>query len=157
MSPSRFKTLFACFFIYIFSSQFRTTRYKFSLQEFMFHCKKPPAKKASKTLGKDVPNQAAKLPTTSGLLKKIYFEKICPRQRSCPGQVACSKKNSFFEKNVLPQATKLPGTSGLFKKIGFFEKQFCPRQRSCPRQVARSQESEQPLQRSAFWGSGDFY
>ena len=38
--------------------------------------------------------QAAKLPGTSGFFKKnrISEKKICPRQRSCPGQVACSKQ-----------------------------------------------------------------
>ena len=85
--------------------------------------------------------QAAKLPGTSGffkkkrsvsgkrsapsseaaqdkwlLIKKVdVLEKFCPRQRSCPGQVASSKRHDFLEE-VLPQAAKLPGTSGLFKK-----------------------------------------
>ena len=71
--------------------------------------------------------QAAKLPGTSGLFKKkSEFSQLCPRQRSCPGQVACSKK------------------------VGFLRKKFCPRQRSCPGQVARSRESEQPLQPRAW-------
>ena len=43
---------------------------------------------------KKVLPQAAKLPRTSGLLKKMISEK----------------------KKQLPQATKLPGTSGFFKK-----------------------------------------
>ena len=39
--------------------------------------------------------QTAKLPGISGPFKKkghVLREKFCPRQRSCPGQVACSKK-----------------------------------------------------------------
>ena len=84
--------------------------------------------------------QAAKLPRTSGLFKKTISEKtFCPRQRSCPGQVACSKKSDFRER-VLPQAAKLPVTSGLFKKSPISEKKFCPRQRSCPGQVACSKD-----------------
>ena len=64
--------------------------------------------------------------------------KFCPRQRSCPGQVACSKKVRFLRKSS-PQTAKLPGTSGLFKKT-ISEKKFCPRQRSCPGQVACSKK-----------------
>ena len=123
---------------------------------------------------------------TSGFLKKVDFlenksapgsevaqdkwflqkqsnlwKKFCPRQRSCPGQVASYRKFGFLEKH-LPQAAKLPGTSGLFKKkVDFLEKssapgseaardkwclqnksifwkKFCPRQRSCPGQVVSS-------------------
>ena len=86
--------------------------------------------------------QAAKLPGTSGFLRKklIFWKKFCPRQRSCPGQVACSKK-TYFLRNVLPQAAKLPGTSGLLKKESVFENKLCPRQRSCPGQVACSKKS----------------
>ena len=109
-----------------------------------------------------------KLPGTSGLFKKrqIVEKKCCPRQRSCPGQVASSKKIDFLP-TVLPQAAKLPGTSGVFKKkIGFLRKSsapgseaardkwfvqkknrflrknFCPRQRSCPGQVVCSEKSQ---------------
>ena len=100
---------------------------------------------------KKVLPQAAKLPRTSGLFKKgrilrkrsapgseaardkwlvqkkSYFEKeFCPRQRSCPGQVASStKKNSFLPK-VLPQAAKLSGTSGFFKKKSVSAKSSAP-------------------------------
>ena len=44
--------------------------------------------------------QAAKLPGTSGLFKKVRSlkKKFCPRQRSCPGQVVCSKKRPISEK-----------------------------------------------------------
>ena len=60
------------------------------------------------------------------LQKKVDFlEKICPRQRSCPGQVASYKNVDFLEK-VLPQAAKLPRTSGLFKKKSFVEKSSAP-------------------------------
>ena len=70
--------------------------------------------------------QAAKLPGTSDLFKKSpHFEKnICPRQRSCPGQVVSSKKKIFWKK-------------------------FCPRQRSCPGQVASSSQSSFSGKRSA--------
>ena len=90
---------------------------------------------------------------------KSYFEKkFCPGQRSCPGQVACSRKKHVLRNSsapgseaardkwlvqkkhiwekVLPQAAKLPRTSGLYKKESCFEKKFCPGQRSCPGQVA---------------------
>ena len=44
---------------------------------------------------KKVLPQAAKLPGTSGFFKKksIFCQQFCPRQRSCPGQVASSKKS----------------------------------------------------------------
>ena len=138
-------------------------------------------KKNSRNFEKQVLPQAARLSRTSDSLKKsrIFEKKFCPRQRSCPGQVACSKKveilrkvlpqaaklpgtNGLFKevrflrrKKVLPQAAKLPGTSGLLKKSPISEIKFCLRQRSYPGQVARPRESEQPLQpraRSAFWG-----
>ena len=66
--------------------------------------------------GKVLP-QTAKLPGTSGFFKNksIFWKKFCPRQRSCPGQVASSKKSIYWQK-------------------------FCPRQRSCLGQVARSKE-----------------
>ena len=85
------------------------------------------------------------MPGISGFFKKkAHFlrRKFCPRQRSCPGQVASSKKGSYFEEKVLPQAAKLPGTSGLSKKTRFSGNTFCPRQRSCPGQVASSKRSE---------------
>ena len=71
------------------------------------------------------------------------FEKIfCPRRRSCPGQVASSKKkHCFLETKSLPQAAQLPGTSGFFKKKMIFWAKICPRHRSCPGQVARSRTS----------------
>ena len=47
--------------------------------------------------------------------KSVFEKKFCPRQRSCPGQVVCSKKSLFLRK-VLPQAAKLPGIRGLLKK-----------------------------------------
>ena len=116
----------------------------------------------SRFLEKVLP-QAAKLPGTSGFFKKksIFWNKFCPRQRSCPEQVASSIKKqlsanssapgseaaqdkwllqkSRFLKKVLAQAAKLPGTSGFFKKMIFW-KQFCPRQRSCPGQEASSKK-----------------
>ena len=49
----------------------------------------------------------------------IFWTKFCPRQRSCPEQVASSKKTDFLEE-VLPQAAKLPGASGLSKKKSDF-------------------------------------
>ena len=53
------------------------------------------------------------------LQEKVEFlEKFCPRQRSCTGQVASSKK------------------------IRILRKKFCPRQRSCPGQVACSKKSK---------------
>ena len=73
--------------------------------------------------------------------KKSFWEKkFCPRQRSCPGQVTSSKQTSEFREKVLPQAAKLPGTSGVFKKSLQFEKKFCLRQRSCPGQVDSSKK-----------------
>ena len=76
-------------------------------------------------------------------------KRFCPRQRSCPGQVASSRKNEFsaessapgseaaqdkwlvqkslnFEEKLLPQAAKLPGTSGLFKKSHILRKSSAP-------------------------------
>ena len=48
--------------------------------------------------------QAAKLPGTSGLLKKMSFleKQFCPRQRSCLGHVACSKKSHGLRKSSAP-------------------------------------------------------
>ena len=107
----------------------------------------------------------ANLVWTSGLSnKKRFFEKqFSPRQRSCPGQVVCSKKKRHCLRKHLSQATKLPGTCGLFKNKNlilrkssppgsgaardkwpiqsnksFFEEKNCPRQRSCSGQVASS-------------------
>ena len=51
---------------------------------------------------------------------------FCPRQRSCPGQVASSKKVGFLRKKVLPEAAKLPGTSGFFEKVVFLIKSSAP-------------------------------
>ena len=62
-----------------------------------------PSNKNVGFLRKKVLPQAAKLPGTSGLFKKTQFfgKKFCPRQRSCPGQVACSKK-TYVEKSSAP-------------------------------------------------------
>ena len=66
--------------------------------------------------------QAAKLPGTSGLLKKtIFWEKVLPQAAKLPGTSGFFKKVNFLPK-VLPQAAKLPGTSGIFKKNRFLEK-----------------------------------
>ena len=54
--------------------------------------------------GKVLP-QAAKLPGTSGLLRNknpVSEKTFCPRQRSCPGQVACLKKIRFLRKSSAP-------------------------------------------------------
>ena len=100
---------------------------------------------------KKVLPQAAKLPGTSGLFKNnhVLRKKFCPRQRSCPGHVACLKKVIFkrspapgseaardkwliqkkhFLRKVLPQAAQLPGTRGLFKnkKNMFLRKSSAP-------------------------------
>ena len=48
-----------------------------------------------------------------------------PRQRSCPGQVACSKNR--------PRAATLPRTSGLFKKkVGFLRNNSAPGSEAAP-------------------------
>ena len=85
--------------------------------------------------------------------KSDFWKKFCPRQRSCPRQVACSKNSQIFENKfcsrqrscpgqvqVLPQAAKLPQTSGFKRKRRIYEKEFCPRQRSCSGQVACSEK-----------------
>ena len=81
--------------------------------------------------------------------KRVYFEKkFCPRQRSCPGQVASSKKSSSGKK-FCPRQRSCPGQVACSKENRISGKKFCPQQ------VVRSRESEQPLRpraRSAFWG-----
>ena len=80
--------------------------------------------------------------------KNGFWKKFCPRKRSCPGQVASSKKINCLPK-VLPQAAKLPGTSGFSRKKLIFWKKFCPRQRSCPGQAASSKKSKCSAKSSA--------
>ena len=58
----------------------------------------------------------------------MFEKKFCPRQRSCPGQVACSRKKSCFQRK------------------------FCPRQRSCPGRVACS-KTNHILRKSSAPGS----
>ena len=63
--------------------------------------------------------------------KVNIMEKFSPRQRSCPGQVASSKKIDFLVK-VLPQAAKLPRTSGFFKKSVDFLAKVLPQAAKLP-------------------------
>ena len=63
-------------------------------------------------------------------------KKFCPRQRSCPGQVACSKNKSFFEEKFCPRQRSGPGQVVCSKKVKKSRKKICPEQRSCPGQVA---------------------
>ena len=70
--------------------------------------------------------------------KKVEFlkNKFCPRRRSWPGHMASSQKNIEFPGKVLPQAAKLPGQVASSKQKSISCKKFCPRQRSCPGHVA---------------------
>ena len=63
--------------------------------------------------------------------------KFCPRQRSCPGQVGCSKTSSTFERKFYPRQRSCPGQVACSKNL-ISGKKFYPRQRSCPGQVASS-------------------
>ena len=66
--------------------------------------------------------QAAKLPGTSGLSKKkrpIFETKFCPRQRSCLGQVACSKKGHVSRKSSAPGSEAARDKWSLQKKSDF--------------------------------------
>ena len=85
------------------------------------------------------------MPGTSGLFKKKkhqnFENKFCPRQRSRPGQVVCSKTHKKERETNLPRAAKLPRTSDLVKENVRFLKKFCPKQRNCPRQVASSEKT----------------
>ena len=95
---------------------------------------------------------AAKLHRTSGLFKKVGFlrktsapgseaardkwfvqkkrpnfkNKFCPRQRSNPGQVACSNETTIFEKKFCPRQRSCPGQVVCSKKSPNFEKKYAP-------------------------------
>ena len=79
-----------------------------------------------------------------------FWKKFGSRQRSCPGQVASSKKDRIL------RISSAPDKWFLQKSRRNLENKFCPWQRSCPRQVGRSRRSDQPLQprRGAPWNAG---
>ena len=73
--------------------------------------------------------QAAKLPRTSGMKKKKAHlgEKLCPRRRSCPGQVACSKKSHILRNNSAPGSEVARDKSLVQKKkVGILRKSSAP-------------------------------
>ena len=58
---------------------------------------------------------------------KSYFEKkFCSRQRSCPGQVACSTKIRFFRKSSAPGSEAAPDKWLVQKQVGFLGKSSAP-------------------------------
>ena len=83
-------------------------------------------------LKKNLP-QVAKLPGTSDLFKEksqIFEKQFCPRQRGCPGQVACTTKQRLLGESYAPGSEAAWDTWLLQKK--YFLERICPRQRSCP-------------------------
>ena len=78
-----------------------------------------------------------------------FEKKFCPRQRSCLGQVVCSKQSPNFEKKFCPRQRSCPGQVVCSKKSPNFEKKFCPRQRSCPGQAVCSEKSSNFEKKSA--------
>ena len=71
----------------------------------------------------------------SGETKIIFCQKFCPRQRSCPGQVASSKKKIC--QKFCPRQRRCLGQVAWSKNRNS-EKKICPMQRSCPGQVVSS-------------------
>ena len=56
-----------------------------------------------------------------------FFEnKFCPRQRSCLGQVACSKQKSDFEKQFYPRQRSCLGQVPCSRKIRFLRESSPP-------------------------------
>ena len=101
--------------------------------------------------------RAAQLPRTSGLFKKVYFlrkssapgseaapgkwlvqtnliyeKKFCPQQRSCPGQVACSKPNQILKESSAPGSEAALDKWLVQKKVGFLRKCSAPGSEATP-------------------------
>ena len=51
----------------------------------------------------------------------IFWKRFCPRQRSCPRQVASSKQKSHFWKQFCPRQPRCPGKGFLPKVVEFLK------------------------------------
>ena len=83
---------------------------------------------------------------------RISGKKFCPRQRSCPRQVASSKKVGFLRKSSAP-GNEAARDELLLQTNRISEKKFCHGQRSCPGQVACSKTTIIFLRESPAQGS----